>query len=195
MKRIIFILSIFTLIITPVFSQTKLISHKSHSGKTSSFKTAMVANSSDLSLSNFGEPPKRYYSKIDTVKYISDSITIITNQYVSYRHNILCFTTSDTIYNHPLFKKGTSIDNLKKAIEEEFDFGNSSDSIVFIGFDKSSDVPKKTKKNFAPLFSFNSPKPPFNPKWIGIVSVFFISLVIAFLGKKNSTMKRLLNER
>lgn len=194
MKRIFFILSIFISIITPGFTQTKLIAHKSHSGKTSNFRTAMETNSSDLNSSNFGVPPKRYFPKIDTVKYISDSITIITNRYVSFRHKTL-YRTYDTIYNHFLFKKGTSIDNLKKAIEEEFEFDNSSDSIVFIGFDKSSDVSKKTKKNFAPLLSFDNPTPPFNPKWIGIVSIFFIALVIALLGKRNSTMKRLLNER
>ncbi len=193
MKRTFFILSIFISLISPAFSQTKLIAHKSHSGKTGSFRTAMVVNSSDLDFSNYGLPPKRYSYKIDTIRYVSDSISILTRS-VTHNESIVSFQV-DTIHNHPLLTKATSTDDIKKDLERYFLFSNPVDSIAFIGFNKNSNVPKKTKKNFAPLLSFDNPTPPFNPKWIGIVSIFFIALVIAILGKKNSTMKRLLNER
>ncbi len=80
MKRIFFIFTIFISIITPALSQTKLIAHKSHSGKTTNFRTSMKADSSDLDFSNYGLPPKRYFSKIDSVKYISDSISIVISR-------------------------------------------------------------------------------------------------------------------
>ncbi|WP_156027111.1 hypothetical protein [Sporocytophaga myxococcoides] len=192
MKRIFFIFTIFISIITPALSQTKLIAHKSHSGKTTTFRTSMKADSSDQDFSNYGLPPKRYFSKIDSVKYISDSISIVVSR-LSIIHQDRVSFEFDTIHNHPLFKQGMSTVNLKKALEE-LDY-ETSDSIDFIGFDKISNVSKKTKKNYTPLLIFDNSNPPFNPKWIGIVSIFFIALVIAFLSKKYSTMKRLLNER
>ncbi len=52
-----FFCTIFILFLSfQVFAQTKLISHKSHSGNSSNFSTALEINFGDISLSDFGNP-------------------------------------------------------------------------------------------------------------------------------------------
>lgn len=74
-------LSLVSLIIlsTQLNAQTKLISHKSHSGKTSNFSKAYSGNLFDIGNSNFGMAPEIHVRKaqLDSLIFINDSTTVM----------------------------------------------------------------------------------------------------------------------
>lgn len=126
-----------------VFSQTKLISYKSHSGNIEYFEKSIVEDSYNTNYSNLGVAPQRYVtnSKLDSVIIIDDKKSVIvTSNYCKIRGNAnpeKWKPGRDTVYNHPIFSDD-NIDNVKKVLKSEYNFQNDIDSTVFLKYDKKT---------------------------------------------------------
>ncbi|WP_404986844.1 hypothetical protein ACI513_07665 [Chryseobacterium sp. M5] len=126
-----------------IFSQTKLISYKSHSGDMKYFEKSIVEDSYNNNYSNLGVAPQRYItnSKLDSVIIINDKKSVIvTSNYCKIRGNSnpeKWKPGRDTVYNHPIFSDD-NIDNVKKVLKSEYNFQNDIDSTVFLKYDKKT---------------------------------------------------------
>lgn len=136
-------------------AQTKLISHKSHSGSKKNFHNALFNSNSEMKFSNFGMAPQRMVrnSSLDTVILLSDDIAVmVTSEYCRWEDygdetrnggkGNLWSAGKDTVYNHPLFNSKNTVKEMKSKLKGEYFFANSTDSIVFIGFEKSKHFEK-----------------------------------------------------
>jgi hypothetical protein len=151
------IVSLFLVAGTTVFSQTKRIAFKSHSGSNTNFRIALANNLFDMGGSDFGVAPQRTIktAQLDSVIFVSDTMAIlVTSQYCTLtdRDNDkplgnpkLWKAGREFAYNHPLFSKRHSLDSIKKVIKEQYHFKNSVEKVVFIGFDNKK--PKKKKRS------------------------------------------------
>lgn len=134
-----------------IFSQTKLISYKSHSGDMKYFEKSIVEDSYNTNYSNLGVAPQRYVtnSKLDSVIIIDDKKSIIvTSNYCKIRGNAnpqKWKSGRDTVYNHSIFSD-VNIDNVKKVLKSEYNFQNDIDSTVFLKYDKKT-------KEYKPIMS------------------------------------------
>lgn len=137
---------LFTFLAMASVAQTKLISHKSHSGSSSSFKKALSANLFNIGNSNFGMAPERFVrnSKLDTVKLLSPQVAVMVTSeschYEDYNGRPSSISErwsagTDTVYDHPLFNKKNSVDEIKRGLKNDYYFANNIDNVVFIGFD------------------------------------------------------------
>ena len=135
----------FTLVFSScqIFSQTKLISYKSHSGNMEYFEKSIVENSFNTNYSNLGMAPQRFVtnSKLDSVIIIDDKKSVIvTSNFCKIRGNAnpeKWKPGRDTVYNHPVFSDD-NIDNVKKVLKSEYNFQNDIDSTVFLKYDKKT---------------------------------------------------------
>lgn len=137
---------LFMFLATASVAQTKLISHKSHSGSSASFKKALSANLFNIGNSNFGMAPERFVrnSKLDTVKLLSPQVAVmVTSESCHYEdyngrpssNAGLWSAGTDTVYDHPLFNKKNSVQEIKRGLKNDYYFANNIDDVVFIGFD------------------------------------------------------------
>lgn len=135
--RIIFSLSLSLLCLT-CFSQTKLISHRSHSGSNNNFRRAVEHNLFDIENSNFGLSIQ-YVEKVDSVVLKSPNTILISRKKYRIINGKIDKTTktTDTVNraNSIQFFKAKSIDSLKKEIKRTYKLINL-DSAKFIGFSK-----------------------------------------------------------
>lgn len=185
-------------------AQTKLIAHKSHSGKTSDFHKAMKYTHSDFVSSNFGMAPRPTikYAQLDTLRYISDSMVIMTtSNYCINRYtdsSRLWSAGVDTLYNHPLFSKKNALDTIKKELKETYFFKNSVDSVVFMGYEsiqKSGTENKRDKTNekeetYFPVILDKDGLTPLDIKSIGLSIILALALIIAFAYRSIHSPKR-----
>lgn len=130
----------------PLKAQTKWIAHKSHSGSKTSFTKALHSNLFNIGESNFGMAPQRHVrnSNLDTVKLLSPTVAVMVTSESCYWEDYgggdrtngqLWSAGTDTVYDHPVFNRKHSVEEIKKKLKEEYFFQNPVDSIVFIGFD------------------------------------------------------------
>lgn len=157
MKNIFLIISLTFSSIT-ILSQTKLISHKSHSGSSQNFKKSINGNLFNIGASNFGMAPQRFVrnSSLDTVKLLSPNVAImITSETCRWEDydsrgtstSELWSAGTDTVYDHPVFNSKNSIPEMKMKLKREYYFANAIDSVVFIGFDGNYAKIEKKKQN------------------------------------------------
>ena len=181
-----------------IYSQTKLIAHKSHSGNTNSFHRAMKYSIFNLEASNFGEAPSPFVNtaQLDTLKYVSDSVAVMItsncrkNRFTK-KTDSLWTPGKDTIYNHPLFSKKNALDSIKRVLRETYYFENSIDSVVFIGYNNTiKTLDKRNKKNSLPPILNNNTRPPSNFKLIGLFTILILAIIIGLVYKKASSDKR-----
>ncbi len=139
MKTLLFtlVLSFFSL---NLFSQTKLIAHKSSGGTSKDFHLAMK-NRNGIPSSNYGHAPMRIIktARLDTLEWISDSVVVMkTSNTCRYTDNIghsdVWNPGSDTLYHHQLFSEKEKLDSIKSVINDQYNFQNPVDSMVFIGY-------------------------------------------------------------
>ena len=142
------------MITAPVFAQTKLIAHKSHSGTWANFNLAMENNPGQYNGSNFGVGPEPTItsSQLDSVKYISDTLAIMyTSRYCSRGFSDERETKwrpgEAFVYNHPLFSKKHALDSIKSVLMSQYYFRNSIKKVKFIGYDNNPPVIKTVKKD------------------------------------------------
>lgn len=127
------------------FSQTKLISYKSHSGDMKYFEKNIVEDSYNVNYSNLGVAPERFVtnSKLDSVIIINDKKSVmVTSLFCKNRRNgntEKWKAGRDTVYNHAIFSS-ENIDSVKNILRRDYNFQNDIDSTVFLKYDS------KTKK-------------------------------------------------
>jgi hypothetical protein len=127
------------------FGQTKMISHKSHSGSKNTFSLSLKKSLFNIGVSNFGMAPERFVrnSNLDTVKLLSPHVAVMITSESCLRddysgrpsHKELWSAGADTVYNHDVFNSKNSIAQIKSKLKNNYFFNNSVDSIIFIGFD------------------------------------------------------------
>ncbi|WP_143754080.1 hypothetical protein [Chryseobacterium sp. 52] len=162
------ICSFFALILsTFLFSQTKLIAFKSHSGNSENFSTAVSGNLFDANFSNLGVAPERYIkdAKLDSVIILNEEESILVTS--SARKVVPTGVKREwqpgreVVRNSALFSK-KNIDSVKSVLKRDYYFVNDMDSVVFVEYDqqnksykeiksaKPKSKPKKEKSEKAP---------------------------------------------
>jgi len=120
------------------FGQTKLISHRSHSGSNANFRPAIENDLFDIGNSNFGLAIS-YIDKIDTVILKGKNQMIVVRKRYRVINGKIGKTISarDTLTkaNAADFFKANSIDSLKAEIHKMYKTAKL-DSIFFVGFNK-----------------------------------------------------------
>lgn len=191
-------------------SQTKLISHKSHSGSNADFKIAMEANLFDIGASNFGDVPYREVknSSLDTVIYVSKGKAVmITSEYckqVEKRRKqeedktpgTFWKAGKDTVFNHPLFSKNHSLDSIKMVLKTQYHFQNEVDKVVFIGFDNKVKKYKKENRKYkkSGFFVPAGNDTDFPSKFVFVVALALVSILVAFFTWKANAYETLVSE-
>lgn len=146
---------IFTLISfsSVVFSQTKIIAHKSHSGSSKHFSKLYKKKGDNTTNGNFGLIGNKNIVLLDTVVAVNDSITLL-----KIRESNVCYpidripdyykelddsdfeSKTDTLVNNPIWNKGnteTFIRNSKRSQSElRIWFYNPFSEVVMVGFKK-----------------------------------------------------------
>ena len=122
------------------YTQTKLISYRSHSGSTAHFRTAVEKDLFDIGGSNFGIIE---VEKIDSVVMKSKNRIIVSRRF----YGSVKGTQRDTLTsaNASEIFAATSMQNLKAALHKKYSKANI-DKTRFIGFDsklKQSNAPQK----------------------------------------------------
>ena len=121
-------------------AQTGLISHKSHSGKATSYSMSTFGNFGARIEDLKDIQPSQALLNLPVlreVKKVNDSIVILTQDY----SNRIQY---DTIYNHPLFgDPNMTVDSLKKLYFNDVEFTNFEEKISENEQQKSSAIPKE----------------------------------------------------
>lgn len=190
-KRYLLALLVLVLSFTTLFAQTKIISHKSHSGTDEEFRTSYAEDAEELDGAGMGMAPDPIVqsAKLDSVIFISDSVAVmVTSQYCSRsRHQSNYMGTrwsagKDTVYYHPLFSRQHSLDSIKAIIQLHYNFKNPVDSVRFIGYDNGTD-PRITKSFSVPVAvtGGGNDQPPVSPTTIVLGAIVFLSLLSGFI--------------
>jgi hypothetical protein len=145
MKTTKLITAAFILFFFNSFGQTKMISHKSHSGSNTTFSNSIKMNLFNIGESNFGMAPERFVrnSNLDTLKLLSPHVAVMITSETCFREDYsrnkssmeLWSAGSDTVFDHPVFNSKNSLDQIKTKLKNEYYFSNSIDNVVFIGFE------------------------------------------------------------
>ncbi len=151
MKNVSIVISLLLSSLGNIQGQTHLISHKSHSGKTSHFKIALKKNSS---ISDFGEAPNPFVRRalLDSLIYVDDTTAVmITTETCFNRFEKDSDTTvwkegTDTVYHHPLFHLKHDLDSVKDKLKNRYHFKNDVEEVVFIGYDNGESLLSKKEK-------------------------------------------------
>jgi hypothetical protein len=127
-------------------AQTKVISHKSHSGSKHSFSEAYQKNLFDLRRSNFGDAGFTRIVVLDSVVAVNDSTSILkmresTSCYKNGTHYTALkksdFTKrSETVVNHPILNRKNTVAFICFYRGLLFWFDNPIESVLFVGFKK-----------------------------------------------------------
>lgn len=127
-------------------AQTKVISHKSHSGSKRAFSGAYQKNLFDLKSSNFGGPRMTNVIVLDSVVAVNDSVTVL-----KMRESNLCFEhrvnykdlkdsdfhkRSETVIRHPILNRKNTVAFIHSSRGQLFWFDNPIEGVVFVGFKK-----------------------------------------------------------
>ncbi|MEL6667834.1 MAG: hypothetical protein AAFO91_05945 [Bacteroidota bacterium] len=136
------------LLFCPLYSQTKLIAHKSHGGTAENFLEALEEEDRLLTYSDFGAAPvhRVSQSQLDSVIFISKKEAIMITSGVDYYSHEADKPPYDTVYwqpgretviDHPLFRYQHRLDWIKEQLDQHYNFTNPANSVVFIGFDNA----------------------------------------------------------
>lgn len=170
-------MKIFTLLLAllslPAIAQTKLISHKSHSGSMATFNTAFENNLFDIGESNFGEPGSEMRFVIDSVILLPDNRAVVISSekdvWVTYGNSTLPLSGRDTVYNDPLLSKRHAKDSIQSALR-----GQGSHNPVLINYDN-----EKAKNNSLPGTLNDTPGTPNMPLMIAALAA--LSILFGFV--------------
>ena len=186
MRQLFIALLIFTG--SSLLAQTKEIAFKSHSGNMNNFNIALENELFDNGESNFGLPSDKKSYKLDSVIFISDSVSVMVTKEYHRAFNEpedsakLWGVKKDTVYNNPLFVRKNSIDNIKKALQKDGKYINPVDKTIFIGFDNMKSKDKKSQKNNIIPVSFTGDDNNNSPFDIKLLLMLGAILVLSLLG-------------
>lgn len=181
-------IALFILTSSSLLAQTKEIAFKSHSGNMDNFSIALGSEMFDGGESNFGLPSDKKTYKLDSVIFVSDSVSVIVVKEFHRPFDApeesakLWKVKKDTVYNNPLLVRKSSLDSIKKGVQKQIQYANPDDKTVFIGFDNKKVKKKKEQKNnFVPV-SFtgdDNNNSPFDSKLLLMLGTI---LVLSLLG-------------
>lgn len=184
MKKLL-IATVSTLLLSNLtIAQTKLIAHKSHSGKATTFKSSLNSNIFGAKNSNFGQAPERFITSavLDSVIFVSKqkAIMITSSCWKNRIENSNAWIPGrEEVYNHPLFSHQHSLDSIKAVLKTQYYFDNNIDDVVFIGYDNLKVISsQETQKNSFPIVQINN-KPPFG--WPGLLLIVAFGLIAVLL--------------
>jgi len=174
-----------------LFSQTKLIAHKSHSGTSETFSISLTEALFSDPGSNFGAYPERFITtaKLDSLIFLSDTTSVMVTSRVStntWNDSVTVWRPGrDTVVNHPAFSRVRGVDKIRSSIQEDFHFRNSAGSVIFINGDtirkpKYINYEEPGRRNDLPLLvkPENNRKPPFDN---GIMICVVIAAMVSLL--------------
>lgn len=181
MKQFVILLSLFISFVCN--SQTKLISHKSHSGSAETFALAIENDLFDIEDSNFGYIIRtENFVKLDSVIYISENKVVrVSSEYTQRYKNSnkqkcsadeLTKIKKDTIIIKPKStKKGLTVKDVKANLDSLKIYNNNLNETIYKGFDKKSKRQKKKKNLFFPII----------PNFSNIPNSFFFIVILSLL--------------
>lgn len=149
------IILLFSLVLSCIsIAQTKLIAFKSHSGNIKEFYELVENRDIDMIPHNLGMAPQKIIksSQLDTVIYVNDTTTVVItsvysqDEYDPYDQPWLWSPGKDTA-RHDLVWNQKDPQKIKKKLKKEFNFRNSMDSVVFVGFPTETTKPKEEPIN------------------------------------------------
>lgn len=137
-----------------LLAQTKEIAFKSHSGNMDNFRIALENDFFGSEKSNFGLPSPVETYLLDSVIYISETMSVVVKKVFRKEYNEPKDSTrflgvyKDTVYNDPLFSKKHSLDSIKNVLKRTGFYTNRVNKVVFIGYDnKKAKAVKKVKNS------------------------------------------------
>ncbi|MCT2563286.1 hypothetical protein [Chryseobacterium herbae] len=127
------------LISISIFSQTKLIAFKSHSGHSADFNTAVSKNLFDANFSNLGDSRPFYEKmKLDSVIILEDGESVLVTRSAGILFNDKKEEWQPgrkVVHNRALFAK-KNIDSVKTVLKNNYQFVNDMDSVVVVKYNK-----------------------------------------------------------
>lgn len=178
-----------------LFAQTKKIAFESHSGNPDNFNISLTNDLFDNDESNFGLPANKTAYKLDSVIFISDSVSVlVSKEYkrswsaTSDSQDVFVRLKKDTVYNDPLFSRKYLLDSVKKIIDKRGNY-ETTNNTKFVGFDNKKKGVKKTEEKpqqqLIPVAITNDPpdnNSPFNMQLaIMIGAILLLSLLGGFI--------------
>lgn len=194
-----FFLIILTFLVFDLRAQTKIIAHKSHSGKSNDKYLNHSFTIGDHWFSNFGAAPQKFIrnAHLDSVLYINDSITVMFTSthcqdlYDYSNDETLWKAGKDTLINHPVFSQKIEVDSMKEIIKKQYYFKNKISDVKFIHFDKRQKNPNIQQDNnqqnneqqnsLPPIFKTNTPDNTLFQKILLILGVIIISIMLGYI--------------
>jgi hypothetical protein len=185
------LVAVLSLISTTLLAQTKKIAFESHSGNPGNFDISLTHDLFDNGESDFGLPANKTAYKLDSVIFISDTVSVL----VSKKYSRPWSATSDsmdkfsgikkdTVFNDPLFSRKYLQDSIKKMIDNRGVYETTSKT-KFVGFDNKKNGIKKTgekQQQLVPFAITNDPPDNHSPFDIQLTLILGMILFLSLLG-------------
>lgn len=193
-----------------IFSQTKLISHKSHSGSNENFRVSVEENLFDIGDSNFGKITNEYtenYEKIDTIIKISNTkiVRVKSNYYQVFeridKSKVGKLEYLNTVRDTITVENANLISNDKLKTLAKTERKNiktiDTNKVIIVNFKEKSlkevkQEKRKAKKKKAILPIVES-KPNFPSKPLLIFALISLTSLVAFFTWKTTNYKTLVS--
>jgi hypothetical protein len=192
MKILHLLIALTGLVSTHLRAQTKKIAFESHSGNPDNFNLTLNNEIFDNGESDFGLPANKTAYKLDSVIFISDTVSVlVSKEYsrpwsaISGSQDKLVGTKKDTIYNDPLFSRKYMLDSIKNMINKRGDY-ETTGKTKFVGFDNKKKVEKKTtdkpQLQLIPVAFTSDPPDNHSPFDMQLTLILGLILLLSLLG-------------
>ena len=117
------------------------------------FPIALENSLFDSEGSNFGNPPYKKIYHLDSIIYISESVSVLVKKEYQYPWNgskdsaEFIRTTKDTLLNDPVFTKKNSLDNIRHLLKKELFYEYDIKNTILVGYDKKKTIKKKNNNS------------------------------------------------
>lgn len=185
------LVAVFSLFCTALPAQTKKIAFESHSGNPDNFNIALVNELFDNGESDYGLPANKKAYKLDSVIFISDSVSVLVSKEYSRpwdaksdSQDKFIGVKKDTIYNDPLFSRKNLLDSIKKMVDSKGPY-ETTNKTKFVGLDnKKSGVkrPGDKQQQLIPFTITNDPPDDHSPFDLQLTMILGIILLLSLLG-------------
>ena len=185
------LVAVLSLISATLPAQTKKIAFESHSGNMENFNSAPGNELFDKGESDFGLPASKTAYKLDSVIFISDTISVlVSKEYTrpwgakSDSLDKLIGVKKDTIYNDPLFSRKYLLDSIKKIMDKRGTYETTSKT-KFVGFDNKKSGIKKSgdkQQQLIPFAITNDPPDNHSPFDRQLTMALGLILLLSLLG-------------
>ena len=178
-----------------IFSQTKLIAYKSHSGNMKNFAATIADDAFETTDSNLGAAPNILIktAKLDSVIYVNENESILVTSSTCKTRNgqeSKWKPGRETVYNNKLFSSKNT-DSIKSVLKNTYNFQNDMDKVKFINFQQPSKkelrkIKKEQKKSIKTKNSTseNSTNHSGTPYYLGLILLTSLAGVYSYRKKK-----------